>query len=442
MNDLVLKNCRFVDREGSYYIGINNSKIAEISKQPLKSDEEIDIKNQFILPGLIDPHVHFRDPGLTYKESFKTGSQAAANGGFTCILDMPNTVPPTNTAKTFKEKKKIGEKKSIIDFGLHSGLNELDELKKIAKLHPASFKIFMDLFIDSDIEKMFKNVFHLNKELGTSIPISIHAENKEIIEKSTEKLKKSDKSKENRAIDYSYARPSEAELASITYATYLAEKYKLSLHICHLSAKKSLDYLKSIENKNIDITTEITPHHLLLNNSAFNKFGNMMKTNPPLREEGENLTRNELKNIDIIGTDHAPHSLEEKQKGVWDSSPGIPNLETVLGLILTEVNKGNVDLKILPKLMSENPAKRFAIENKGAIELGYDADFVVIDLKKEGKFNIDNFYTKAEYSPFENCDYKGIATMTISNGNIIMEDSDVIDDSKSSLESKQKYVYD
>jgi dihydroorotase len=442
MNDLVLKNCRFVDREGNYYIGIDGSKIAEISKQPLKSDEEIDIKNQFILPGLIDPHVHFRDPGLTYKENFKTGSEAAAHGGFTCVLDMPNTIPPTNTAKTFKEKKKIGEKKSIIDFGLHGGLNDLDELKKIAKLKPASFKIFMDLFKDHEIEEMFKNISIINKKSEKQELITLHCENKEIVRENTERLKKSRSSEGNSAIDYSYARPSEAELVSVSYAVTLAEKYKLSLHICHLSAKKSLNYLKSIENKNINITTEISPHHLLLNNTAFNKFGNMMKTNPPLRVKGENLTTSELKDIDMIGTDHAPHSLEEKQKGVWETSPGIPNLETALPLILTEVNKGNIDLKMIPKLMSENPAKRFGMTNKGTIEIGYDADFAVINLKKEGKFNIDDFYTKAAYSPFENCAYKGIATMTISNGNIIMEDNDVRKDSKSSLNSKYKYVYD
>lgn len=459
MNDLVLKNCKFVDKSGNYYIGINNGKIAEISKQPLKSDEEIDIEGQFLLPGLIDPHVHFRDPGLTYKESFKTGSLAAANGGFTCVLDMPNTIPPTNTAKAFKEKKKIGERKSIIDFGLHAGLNDLDELKKIAKLNPASFKIFMDLFRDSEIEEMFKNISIINEEAENPKLLTLHCENKEIVEENTERLKKSNQNEGITAIDYSYGRPSEAELVSVGYATFLAEKYKLSLHICHLSAKESLNYLKSIKSKNIDITTEITPHHLLLNNTAFNEFGTIAKTNPPLRPKGDNLTTSEIEDINMIGTDHAPHSLEEKQKGVWDSNPGIANLETVLPLILTEVNNDNIDLKMVPELMSENPAKRFNIKNKGKIQIGYDADLIVIDLKKEGKFNLDNFYTKAEYSPFENYAYKGISTMTISNGNVIMKDGsiedryvyNVVDDIDNdgsddsvdiATDNRRKYVYD
>ena len=427
MNDLVLKNCKFVDKSGNYYIGINNGKIAEISKQPLKSDDEIDIKNQFLLPGLIDPHVHFRDPGLTYKESFKTGSLAAAHGGFTCVLDMPNTIPPTNTAKAFKEKKKVGEKKSIIDFGFHAGLNDLDELRKIAKLNPASFKIFMDLFEDSAIDEMFKNLSIINKESENPKLLTLHCENKEIVEENTEKLKKSATPQGNTAIDYSYARPSEAECVSVAYATFLAEKYKLSLHICHLSAKKSLNYLKSIQSKNIDITIEISPHHLLLNNVAFNEFGTITKTNPPLRPNGENLTISDLADINMIGTDHAPHSLEEKQRGTWDSSPGIPNLETVLPLLLTEVNNGNIAIEMIPKLMSENPARRFNMANKGKIKIGYDADFCIVDLKKEGKFDIDTFYTKAEYSPFANWKYQGIATMTISNGDVIMDEGVVVD---------------
>jgi len=440
MNDLVLKNCKFVDKSGNYYIGITNGKIAEISKQPLKSDEEIDIKDQILLPGLIDPHVHFRDPGLTYKESFKTGSQAAAHGGFTTILDMPNTIPPTNTAKAFKEKKKIGEKKSIIDFGLNAGVNKFDELEKVAKLKPASFKIFMDLFEDSEIEEIFKNISGINKESEHSQILTLHCEDKDIVEKNTNKLKKSSFTEGNTAIDYSYARPSKAEVISVKYAIFLAEKYRVPIHICHISAKKSLEYIESIKNKNIDISVEIAPHHLLLDNSTLSELGNIAKTNPPLRPKGENLTTDNLSNINMIGTDHAPHSLEEKQKGVWDSSPGIPNLETVLPLLLTEVNNNNIAIEMIPKLMSENPAKRFNMTNKGKIEIGYDADFCVVNLKKEGKFDIDTFYTKAEYSPFANWEYKGIGTMTISCGNIVMEEGVVYEDV--SYGNKRKYIYD
>ena len=440
MNDLVLKDCKLIKREGNYFIGINNGKINEISKQPLKADEEIDLSGKIALPGLIDPHIHFRDPGLTYKESFKTGSFAAAHGGFTCILDMPNTIPPTNTAKSFIEKKKIGEKKSIIDFGLHGGINALEELEKIAKLNPASFKIFMDFYEDSEIEEIFKNISEINKESKDKHLITLHSENKAIIEENTNKLKNLASPERDDPINYSYARPTESEIISVDYGISLAQKYSVPIHVCHLSTKKALEHIKSISKTKINISTEITPHHLLLDNTAFSEYGAIVKTNPPLRTKGENLTIKDLSKIDMLGTDHAPHSLDEKEKGIWETSSGIPNLELVLPLLLTEVNKGNINIKMIPKLMSENPAKRFNIKTKGKIEIGYDADFCIIDLKKEGKFDIDTFYTKAKYSPFANWEYKGIATMTISQGNIIM-DNGIVNLDKTS-QDKGKYVYD
>lgn len=464
MNDLVLKNCKLLNNQKEYYIGILGGKIAEISKQPLKSDEDIDVNGKIVLPGLVDPHVHFRDPGVTYKEDFKSGSLAAANGGFTTVIDMPNTVPKTNTEKAFKEKIKIGESKTIIDFSLHSGFNDLEDMKKIAKLKPSSFKVFMDLEEDSELEIMFKNIsilqdIHLQESNKSAMNkwkpmVTAHCENKLIISENTKNLEEDSCLGRNRAIDYSYARPSEAEDVSVKQAIDLAKKYRIKLHICHLSSKQSLDIVNNeksfiyqfnknknniwnnnIQNNNekqkMELSFEATPHHLFLNNIAFNDYGTIAKTNPPLRPVGENLKiATDLKQIDIIGTDHAPHTLKEKQKGVWDSSPGIPNLETTLPLFLTEVNKGNIPLAFIPKILSENPAKVFNLKNKGSIELGKDADLIIIDLKKEGKFNLDNFYTKANYSPFENFSYKGIATMTIANGTVIMEDGDIVDKTK------------
>ena len=177
--------------------------------------------------------------------------------------------------------------------------------------------------------------------------------------------------------------------------------------------------------KENNISYEFTPHHLLFDNSYFDKFGTIVKTNPPLRESKDKVNVSDIDSDSMIGTDHAPHSLEEKNKGVWDSSPGIPSLETVLSLLLTEVNKSNMDFNLIPKIFAENPAKRFNLKNKGFIKENYDADLVVVDLNKEGTFNIDEFYTKAEYSPFDGMDYQGAATMTIIGGEVIMEDNEL-----------------
>ncbi|MBO7158753.1 MAG: dihydroorotase family protein [Methanobrevibacter sp.] len=412
MFDLVLKNLRLLDYSDCMSLAIEDGKIAKISKSPIEGDKEIDLEGQLVLPGLIDPHVHFRDPGLTYKEDFKTGSMAAAHGGFTFVMDMPNTVPKTNTYEAFKEKQKIAESKSIVNFGLHAGYSTIDEMEKILELNPMSFKVFMDLETDEDLDKIFEDISNLSKK-----PIvTVHAEKRDIVLESTKRL-----AEESDAIAYSYGRPAESEDASVAQAIELSKKYGVDLHICHLSTKNAMNL--AISN---NVSFEFTPHHLLYDNTAFNEFGTLIKTNPPLREKGKNVTISDLNENSMIGTDHAPHSLEEKTKGVWDSSPGIPSLETVLSLLLTEVNRSNLDLRLIPKIFSENAAKRFNLENKGFIKEGFDADLVVIDLKKEGVFDIENFYTKAEYSPFDGLPYKGKATMTIVNGDIVMENDVLI----------------
>ena len=411
MFDLVLKNLKLLDYSSEVSIAIEDGKIAKISKSTIDGEKVIDLKGQLVLPGLIDPHVHFRDPGLTYKEDFKTGSMAAAHGGFTFVMDMPNTVPKTNTYKAFKEKMEMANDKSVVNFGLHAGYSTLDEMEKILELNPMSFKVFMDLETDEELDKIFKDISDLSKK---SI-VTVHCEKRDIVLESTKNL-----SEETEAIAYSYGRPAESEDESVAQAIALAKKYGNDLHICHLSTKNAMDL--AISN---NVTFEFTPHHLLYDNTAFNNFGTLIKTNPPLREKGKNITISDLNENSIIGTDHAPHSLEEKTKGVWDSSPGIPSLETVLSLLLTEVNRSNLDLNLIPKIFSENAAKRFNLTNKGFIKEGFDADIVIVDLNKEGVFDIDKFYTKAEYSPFDGLSYKGKATMTFVGGELIMENDEV-----------------
>ena len=413
--DLVLKNCRFVDKTGEYDIKIEDGKIADISKTPIKADETVDIKNNFVLPGFIDPHIHFRDPGLTQKEDFKTGSLAAANGGFTTVIDMPNTLPKTNTYKALKEKIQIAKSKSVVNFELQAGHNTLEEMERMVELNPISFKVFMDLESDESLERIFHDLSLLKQNTDYNGLVATHCEKKSIVESETERLKR----EENDAIDYTYARPAQSEDESVMQAIELARANDLRLHICHLSSAKSLSLAESA-SKSMPVSWEFTPHHLLLDNSAYNVYGTFIKTNPPLRPKEESVKISDLDERSIIGTDHAPHTLEDKTKGTWESSPGIPNLETVVPLLLTEVNRGNIDLKIIPKIFSQNAAEVYGLKNKGKIEIGYDADLTVIDLKQKGKFNIDEFKTKAEYSPFDGWEYEGLPIMTIVNGKIVM----------------------
>ena len=414
--DLVLKNCRLADEVGEHFIKIDDGKITGISKTPLEAAETIDIEGNYVLPGFIDPHIHFRDPGLTQKEDFKTGSMAAANGGFATVIDMPNTLPKTNTYRALEEKIKIAKSKSVVNFELQVGHSNLDEMKKMMKLNPISVKVFMDLESDESLEKIFHDLSILKETTSYNGLVATHCEKKSIVESETERLKQNG---ENPAIDYTYARPTKSEDESVKQAIELARANDLRLHICHLSSSKSLSIAKSA-SKSMPVSWEFTPHHLLLDNSAYNIYGTFIKTNPPLRPEADSVRIRNLDEKSIIGTDHAPHTLEDKTKGTWASSPGIPNLETVVPLLLTEVNNGNLDFKLIPKIFSENAAKVYGLNSKGKIEIGYDADFTVIDLKREGKFDISEFKTKAEYSPFDGWEYKGLPIMTIVNGKVVM----------------------
>ena len=410
--DLVIKNAKLVDKIGEFYIGVNDAIITEISKTPLKGDEIIDIKSNYLLPGFIDPHVHFRDPGFAEKEDFKSGSEAAAHGGFTSVFDMPNTLPKTNTYKALKEKLKIAESKSVVNFYLQAGHNNLDEMVKMIDLNPISIKIFMDLESDRQLEDIFKSLGRLKEITSYNGLVTAHCEKQSIILKETERLESS-----NEPIDYSYARPYTSEDESVKQTIELARKNNLRLHICHLSSINALN----IARKN-NISYEFTPHHLLLDNSAFNKYGTIVKTNPPLRPLDKSVRISDIDEKSIIGTDHAPHTLKEKQNGAFKSMSGIPNLETVVSLLLTEVNKNNLDLKLIPKILSKNAAKVFGLENKGEIAVGKDGDFTVLDLKKEGKFDISTFKTKAQYSPFDGWDYKGAPVMTIVGGKVVFDE--------------------
>ena len=412
MSDLVIKNSKLIGKDGEYSIGVDEGKITEISRGTLTGDKVIDIKSNYLLPGFIDPHVHFRDPGLVQKEDFKTGSLAAAHGGFATVIDMPNTLPKTNTYKALKDKINIAKSKSSVNFYLQAGHNSLDEMTKMMELNPISFKVFMDLETNENLEEIFQKLGKLKETTSYNGLVATHCEKKSIVQKESERLKDS-----TDPIDYTYARPYTSEDESVKQTIELARKNNLQLHICHLSSKNALN----IARKN-NISYEFTPHHLLLDNTAYNTYGTMVKSNPPLRPKDISVRISDIDENSIIGTDHAPHTLEEKHRGVFTSSPGIPALETVVSLLLTEVSKGNLSLDLIPKIFSANAAKVFNLESKGEIAVGKDGDFTVLDLKREGKFDISTFKTKAEYSPFDGWEFKGAPVMTIVNGSVVFDE--------------------
>jgi dihydroorotase len=431
MSDLALVNCNIPGIDENCSVEVEDGKIKSIKKIAARCDETIDLEGKILLPGLIDAHVHMREPGLTYKEDWKTGSRAAASGGFTTVLDMPNTNPKTTTASRFREKLQIAGSKSVVDFGLHAGVENLNEIPKIAELCPSSFKIFADLVDNGFLMEAFHEVSEVKhdptngqvaEKYHFNPMISLHCEDGAITGHCTDRLK-SEGVLDSKV--YSRARPSLAEEISVSNAVTMSQHFNIPVHICHVSTRRALEIIRRAEIAGCHVTCEGTPHHLLLDASYFEAFGTLAKTNPPLRDEKDKIMVSDLDRIDVVGTDHAPHELLEKGRDVWNAPPGIPGLETALPLLLTQINQGKLSFERLIQLLAENPVRIFNIQNKGFIKEEMDADFVVVDMKREGVVEPENFQSKAKYSPFEGFKVKGMPVMTLVRGNVVMDEGDV-----------------
>ena len=364
---------------------IKNGRIAKITSHDLKAEKTIDAKNNIIIPGLIDSHVHFREPGATHKEDFLTGSMAAAAGGITTILDMPNNNPPTTDIQQLEEKRKLA-KKSIVNYGFHFGSTD-DNLAEIRKAkNIASVKLYMD-YTTGDMKlsdyNALKNIFSSNRM------IAVHAED-ENVKKAVEMIKTT----------------------------------KNILYICHTSSKKELQYAKN--SKNSRVFVEVCPHHLFLTNNDIKKLGNFGEMKPNLKTKADQKALwagiNDNK-VDTIATDHAPHTREEKMQANYPY--GVPGCETMLPLLLSAMNDKKIELKKIVSLCCGNPARIFKIRNKGLIREGYDADLTIIDLNLEKEVKNDNLFTKCRWSPFDGWKLKGWPVMTIVNGNVVFDNGKI-----------------
>ncbi|NCQ03724.1 MAG: dihydroorotase [Cyanobacteria bacterium] len=404
---------------GGIFLGdllIKDGKIAEIGTE-LTADSAriIDATGLTLLPGVIDPQVHFRDPGLTHKEDLFTASCACAKGGVTSFLEMPNTTPLTTTQAILDDKLYLASQKCLVNYGFFMGATA-ENLDDLRNANPAcGIKIFMGsnhgallVSTEAEIEPIFAK--------GTRL-IAVHAEDQaRIIER-----KKLFKDNTDPAI-HSVIQDEQAALNATKLAVKLANKYQRRLHILHLSTGIEAEYLR--ENKTPWISTEVTPQHLLLNTNDYERIGTLAQMNPPLRspENNEILWSALLDGvIDCIATDHAPHTLEEKAKPYPHSPSGMPGVETSLPLMLTEYKKGRCTLVQVVQWMCTNPAKLYEIPNKGEIKVGYDADLILVDLNNYKPVLKENLATKCGWSPFEGWNLTGWPIYTIVNGDIALE---------------------
>lgn len=430
--DLILKNLKIYTHGNIIQAGlaINNQKIVKIAKDTNlpSSSKKFDLKGLLILPGLIDTHVHLRDQKLDYKEDFFTGTSAAAIGGISLVIDMPNNNPITMDLTTLKERMSLASRKTIVNIAFYSAFpNKIEEMHKIVKAGAKAFKLYMNEQIgginisnEQSLIKVFKECSKLD------IPIAVHAEDKSFIES---KLKHMKKNKMDNMDAYLKVHHQDAEVKAISHLIEITKKTGVYTHICHISTYRGISLVVAAKKKGIPITCEVTPHHLLLSSSHLNTLGPIALTNPPLRSFKEKHSLMNVLNKGIINnivSDHAPHHIREKKRdSIWKVAPGIPGLETLLPLMLTEVNKGHLSLSRLVKMTSEGPAETFRLKDRGILEEGGYADLVVVDMKKKWKIDSAKFHSKANFSPFDGWYVKGKPIKTFVNGQLVMDNEEI-----------------
>ena len=434
--DLVIKNGDLATPQGVFSadIVINDGKISAIGSSShlnLDAKETINAKNLLILPGLVDDHVHFREPGLGYKEDFETGSKAAAAGGVTTIMDMPNTNPPLTTVERFNQKISLVKDRAYVDYGFYAAITEEnpDQLVNLAQAGVIGYKLFMGETTgyircpnDGVLYKAFQNARKANRRVGA------HAENDYILQQLKADLIANGRNDPRAHLDM---RPAFAEAEAIQRGLILSEAAGNKFHIFHLSTLQGLELIKQAKIKGLPITTEVLVGHLLFTDEAYERLGNLIKLNPPIRSpEHQDALWDGLKRgwIDNIATDHAPHSYEEKTASdVWKAAAGFIGVETALRLMLTQVNRGRLSIEQYVRAACENPARTWGLyPQKGAIHIGSDADLVLVNLHAKDTIEAARLHNKNPLNPYEGWQVQGIPVATILRGQVIMREGEIL----------------
>ena len=424
--DTIYKGSTIVTHNKTYIsdIAVKDGKIMKIGNL---SEEEasqiIDITDLHILPGVIDTQVHFREPGGEYKEDLSSGTKAAVLGGVTGIFEMPNTDPSTTNEAALLDKFSRARGRLHCDYAFYVGGTEDNyvELPNLEKIPGCcGVKVFMGLSTgtllvsgDKELDRILSNINNR---------ASFHSEDQDLLEERKKYRIKGDTN------SHEIWRNDEQCFKATKRIVKIARKNKKNIHILHVSTGQEIEFLA----KNKDIASvEITPQHLTLNApDCYNNLGNYAQMNPPIRslEHQEKLWEG-IRNgtADIIGSDHAPHSRDEKEVEYPDSPSGMPGVQTLVPIMLNHVNNEKLTLQRFVELTSYNPSRLFKIRGKGQIEIGYDADFTVIDINRERVITNDWIASKCGWTPYNNMKVKGWPVMTIIRDNIVMKDDIVFD---------------
>jgi len=420
---LLIKNGRVIDPSSGLDkkldVLIKNKKIAEINEHIKKENHNtIDAAGMIVAPGLIDMHVHLRDPGQEHKETIKTGSRAAAAGGFTSIACMPNTVPVNDNSgitKYITSKAKKTASVNVFPIAALSMGQKGELLTEMSDLLDSGAIAFSDDGMPISNSQLMRRGLEYAKELKT------------LIIDHCEDLDLSGGGVMNEG-HYSYLLglqgiPDYSEDVTVARNIILAEKLEARLHLAHISTRGSVELIQSAKNKGVPITAEVTPHHLFLDDSLLTSFHTALKVNPPIRtkQDNESLIKAVKQGIiDVFVTDHAPHSQDEKEVEFNQAPFGINGLETAVSLLLDKlVHKKVISLNRLIEMLSCNPANILGLESKGKIEKGSDADLTVLNTEKKITVDVKKFFSKSQNNPFHNWKLKGAPVMTIVGGKVV-----------------------
>jgi len=421
---LIIKNgsCYINGKLQKTDVALSGNKIKKIGKIEVNNSEVIDAADKIVLPGIIDTQVHFREPGSTDREDLESGSRAAVLGGITSVFEMPNTNPPTSNLVEFNKKLNLAKNRMHCNYAFYFGatpenINQLSELKGLkgccgVKLFAGSSTGKLLVAKEDDIEKVISNSDRV---------VSIHSEDEEILNIRKKFII------ENDVHSHPEWRNAESAISSTRRVVKIAERYNKQIHVLHVTTKEEIDFL-AMHKKNV--TFEITPQHLTLYApDCYDKLGTFAQMNPPIRKkEHHDRLWIAIKNsiVDVLGSDHAPHSKEDKNKKYPTSPAGMPGVQTILPIMLNHINNGLLNLDQLIKLMCENPCKIFGIKNKGYIKEGFDADLTIIDINKKQTIKNEMMASKCGWTPFHDMTVKGFPVVTIINGKTIMSNGKVI----------------
>jgi dihydroorotase len=397
-----------------------DGRIADIagSLHSLPGEAAVDAAGLTLLPGAIDVHVHFRQPGHDQKETWATGSRSAAAGGVTTVVDQPNTSPPTVDGEQFDRKAEFADN-SLVHYGINGGVNaDWDPDSLLSRPLFALGEVFLadstgDMGIDTDL---FEDA--LARAAEADVPVTVHAEDADTFD---EAALSGDTGGTGRDADvdcWSQYRTAAAEIAAVEDACEVASGAGAELHIAHTSTPEAVDIATEA-----GVSCEVTPHHLFLSRDDAEELGTFGRMNPPLRSEAR---REELYErvadgtVDMIATDHAPHTVGEKEASLQDAPSGVPGVETMLPLLLQEVRDGGLALERVCELVAGNPAERFGLERKGAVGEGYDADLTLVDLDSTAEIRGERLHSKCGWTPFEGREAV-FPELTVVSGNIVYD---------------------